>query len=570
MASDHPYQTLDRVVRAATARYTKGVSPVAAMSAWNDWVSHLAQAPGRRLELGERALQNAFKAMSASVGMQDGLVVARDDNRFHDPAWDTIPYRFWKNWFLAQQDWWDYATEEIRGMRPRSVERTAFMARQVLDIASPSNSPVLNPEIVRRTIECGGQNLVHGAKNLSDDIADSFADTPPKIPEGFEVGQALAVTPGQVIFRNDLIELIQYAPQTDTVRAEPVLIVPAWIMKYYILDLRPENSLIRYLVGQGFTVFCISWRNPTAEHRDLALEDYRRLGVMTALDVVETVAGPARVHACGYCLGGTILSIAAAAMAGKGEKRLASVTLLAAQTDFSEAGELMMFVDESQVAFLEDMMWDRGFLDQSHMAGAFRALRAKDLIWTRAVRRYFLGEEDEAFDISAWNADATRMPYRMHAEYLRGLFLENRLTAGRFAVEGRVVALKDIAAPFFVVGTERDHIAPWQSVYKATLFTDSDLTFVLASAGHNGGIASVPGKPGRHFRQGHRPEDRRYMDPDSWFAQHAEEPGSWWPVWAEWLRRQSSAEPVAPPAIGKPDAGLAPLEPAPGSYVFER
>ncbi|MGB8622136.1 MAG: alpha/beta fold hydrolase [Paracoccaceae bacterium] len=568
----HPFETMDRTTRAMLARMTNGLSPYAAVSAWADWAAHLAGAPGRQLELAQRAQENAFKLARHATGGNQGdapFAPHPTDHRFDHPGWDKPPFNLWKQSFLATQDWWDHATEGVRGTRKHSADRVQFMARQMLDVASPSNSPLLNPEIIEATRETDGRNLAEGAQHVAEDIARRLTNSPAPKPEDFEVGRNLACTPGKVVFRNEIMELIQYTPQTEKVYAQPILIVPAWIMKYYILDLSPENSLIRFLVGQGHTVFAISWCNPTTEQRDLSLDDYRRMGVMTALDKVTTIVPDQKVHACGYCLGGTILSIAAATMARDGDDRLASITLLAAQTDFTEAGELMLFLDESQLAFLEDMMWDQGYLRQDQMAGAFRALRAEDMIWTRAVRRYFLGKDEEEFDIAVWNADATRMPYRMHTQYLRGLFLENRLTAGRFAVDGRVIALQDIEAPIFVLATEQDHIAPWRSVYKTMLFTEGDLTFALTKGGHNGGILSEPGHPGRHFRIGHRAPGALYTDPDSWVQTHEAREGSWWTEWAAWLQRQDGKKTVTPPPMGAPGAGLPPFADAPGTYVFQ-
>ncbi|MCC6271480.1 MAG: alpha/beta fold hydrolase, partial [Microbacteriaceae bacterium] len=368
---------------------------------------------------------------------------------------------------------------------------------------------------------------------------------------------------------NELIELIQYAPQTDTVHPEPILIVPAWIMKYYILDLSPENSLIRFLVESGFTVFAISWRNPKPEHRHCGMDDYLRLGVQAALDAVKAVVPDQPIHAVGYCLGGTLLSIAAAALGRHSDSSLATLTLLAAQTDFADAGELTLFIDDSEVTFLEDMMWLQGVLDSRQMAGAFHLLRSNDLIWSRVVQEYLLGGRVPITDLVAWSADATRMPYRMHSEYLRRLFLDNDLAAGRYVVDGLPVGLSSIKPPMFVVGTAWDHIAPWKSVYKIHLQADTDITFVLTSGGHNAGIVNPPPGAKREFRIGEHKSDQSYVAPDHWLETHAPQPGSWWTAWLDFLRRRSSRR-GALPAMGAPTRGYKPLGEAPGTYVVER
>jgi len=570
-ATSRHYDTLDRATRAGMARLTSGVSLHAAAAAWMDWGLHLSRAPGRQMELAELARDSWLKLMLGGWAAQEdsaesGFTPGPNDHRFTHEGWSQPPYSWWKQSYLATEQFWDEAGQNLRGMRPRSGDRVRFMARQVLDGFSPSNLAWMNPEVLDRTRAEAGGNLVKGAKALAQDMVEDLTHQPHDGHSHYKVGDNIACTPGKVVFRNRLFELIQYAPSTDTVRPEPILIVPAWIMKYYILDLSAQNSLIKHLVDRGHSVFCISWTNPDDRLRDVSLDDYRQEGVMTALDAVGTIVPDQPIHACGYCLGGTILSVAAATMARDGDDRLASITLLAAQTDFTEAGELMLFLDDSQVAYLEDMMWDQGYLDRDQMTGAFRTLRAEDLIWQRAVKRYLLGEDDPDADILAWNADSTRMPARMHSEYLRSLFLENRLTGGRFSVEGKVIALNDIDAPLFVLGTETDHIAPWRSVYKAKLFTDGDFRFCLTSGGHNGGILTPPGKRHRHYRIGHRVPGALYMDPDTWLEQHAAQEGSWWGAWFDWLD-QHSGQPVAPPDMGAET--LPPICDAPGTYVFQ-
>lgn len=570
------FETVNRVTRAMIARVTQGVSPNAQYAAWFDWSSHISRAPGRQWELTLQALVLAarltrfagYRALNRAT--ERPFPHRNSDHRFSDPAWDTMPFVIWQQVFRAQEEWWRSATREVRGMSPKNAARVGFLAHQLLDVMSPSNIPWLNPVIIDRTTKDSGRNLIRGMEHFVEDLLDAAATQPQSPTAAFRIGQDIAATPGDVIYRNDLIELIQYRPATTEVISQPILIVPAWIMKYYVLDLLPEHSLVQYLVSRGFTVFMVSWRNPTTADRDLAFDTYRTSGVMAALNVINAVVPGQKIHACGYCLGGTLLSITAATMARDCDGRLASVTLLAAQTDFSEAGELMLFVDESQIAFLEDLMWDQGVLDTRQMAAAFRALRSTDLIWSRMTREYLLGERDQLTDLTAWNADQTRMPYRMHSQYLRGLFLENRLTAGRYAVDGRVIALKDIRIPMFVVGTETDHIAPWHSVYKIHLFTDNEMTFVLTNGGHNAGVVSEPGHRGRRYHVATRRPGARYVDSDGWLTAAERREGSWWPEWAAWLERCSNRERVAPPQAGAPSEGIVPLISAPGLYVLQR
>lgn len=566
------FRAVDRAAAALAARATSGLSPASMTLACLDWWMHLAAAPGKQAELALKAWRKAARfgsyaiASSFDRNFPNCITPLPGDERFSAPAWQDWPFRFWYQAFLLNQQWWHNATHGVPGVAPHNEAIVSFAARQLLDMMSPSNSAA-NPEVIRRTRETMGMNVVQGTRNVLEDMARKATDQPPPGAEAFVPGETVAVTPGDVIFRNHLIELIQYRGATEVVDAEPVLIVPAWIMKYYILDLSPHNSLVNYLVSKGHTVFCISWRNVTQEDRNLGFEDYRRMGVMAALDAVNAVLPGRKVHAAGYCLGGTLLSIAAAAMARVADDRLASVTLFAAQTDFSEPGELQLFVDPSALHMLESMMWDQGFLSAGQMAGAFEMLRSNDLVWSRLVHEYLMGQRAPMNDLMAWNADATRMPYKMHSEYLRRLFLDNDLAAGRYSVDGRPVSLLNLRVPLFVVGTERDHVAPWRSVYKIHQITDTDVTFVLTSGGHNAGIVSEPGHKHRHFRIHETKLGDLHLGPDEWVEATAPQEGSWWPAWESWLAARASGK-VALPTLGGP--GYPVLGPAPGTYVMQR
>ena len=565
----------DRSLHAALARFTGGLSPAALIQAYSDWATHLAAAPGKQAQLVDKTVRKAvrFENYAYRYVIDGGdtpscIEPLPQDHRFAADSWQKWPFNFISQAFLLQQQWWHNATTGIRGVSKKHEEMVAFTARQILDMVAPSNFPLTNPEILRRTILSGGLNLVRGLQNFVADWERAVGGKKPAGCERFVVGRDVAATPGKIVFRNKLIELIQYAPATAQVRPEPILIVPAWIMKYYILDLSPQNSLVKYLTEQGFTVFMISWNNPGPQDRDLGMDDYRTLGVMNALDAVNAIVPGRKVHAAGYCLGGTLLSIAAAAMARDGDDRLASKTMFAAQTDFTEAGELTLFIDESQLAFLEDMMWSQGFLDSRQMAGAFQMLRSSDLVWSRMVHDYLLGEREEMTDLMAWNADATRLPCRMHSEYLRKLFLDNELAEGRFMVGDKPIALADVRVPVFAVGTELDHVAPWRSTYKINLQTDTEVTYVLATGGHNAGIVSEPGHPGRSYRVAAKKAGDRYLDPEHYLIMARRKDGSWWPEWVAWLNSRSGA-PTRPPPLGTSSSDLALLADAPGTYVLQ-
>lgn len=564
-------RTFDNEVRAAIARVTRGMSPVELGLAYLDWLAHLSLSPGKLALLTQslfrKLAQLGLYNVKALFGRGTEPPATLSERRMQSEAWQRWPFNVFAQGHQLSRDWWAEATTGIDGLDEARGALVAFMAQQVLSLASPMNFPITNPEVIETTVAERGRNLLRGARQLFDDQRRRVTNQPPPGVEAFQPGESVAVTPGKVIYENRLIELIQYSPQTKQVGAEPVLIIPAWIMKFYILDLSPANSMVRYLVEQGKTVFVISWKNPTGEDRDLGMDDYLELGVMKALDAVSAIVPKRKVHAIGYCIGGTLAYIAAAKMARDADDRLQSLSIFAAQADFTEAGEIRLFLSDSIVAFLDSYMSKSGFLGMENMGGAFAALRASDLVYAPRVDRYLLGKEAKLNDLMAWNADGTRMPYRMHSEYLKRLFMHNELAEGRFEVDGDTVHLDAIRVPLFVVGTETDHVAPWRSVYKIHRLTKTEVSFLLTSGGHNAGIISGPSHPRRHYRLRSSAPDASYMAPDRWFRETPVEQGSWWPAWNDWLDARMGGA-TLPPRMGASRKGLKALRDAPGDYVF--
>ena len=562
-------ESADRAFHASVAQLTGGLSPAAVALAFADWQLHLLASPAKRAALAGKAIQNATEFVNALSPKHaifqpwSAIRPSATDRRFAGRDWELPPFNLLAQAFLLTENWWHSTTSDVRGLAHSDAAIVDFVQRQYLDTVAPTNFAGINPKVLRKIMETGGGNFVHGLQNWMEDCLTVLGGGRPD--QRFAVGKDVAITPGKVVYRNELIELIQYTPTTPNVRPEPVLIVPAWIMKYYILDLSPHNSLVRFLVENGFTVFMISWKNPTSEDRNLGLEDYRERGVDAAVATINERLPGREIHAVGYCLGGTLLSIAAARLERDRPDCLRSVTLLAAQTDFTEAGELTLFINESQVAFLEDMMWQRGVLGPTQMAGAFQMLRSNDLLWSRLVHDYLIGERAPPSDLMSWNADATRMPYRMHSEYLRRLFLNNDLAEGRYHVDGRPIALSDLHKPMFVVGTVRDHVAPWKSVHKIHFLADADVTFVLANGGHNAGIVASPDEEDHSYQVMTKKTSDPYVGPDEWTQLAPSFEGSWWGEWVRFLAAHSSP-PVDPPSTESDRS----LPNAPGSYVLQR
>jgi len=564
---------LAREMRAQLAAVTGGLAPDDYAQAWWDWYLNIAQTPAKQSEIAKTAfdalLDNFNFGMRAATGQP--VAPGGDDKRFASEAWNQWPFNVMARGYLNWENLVKQATSDVPGLSSHNADLVAFASRQALEAASPANYLLANPELLEITRAQSGQNLVAGFKNWLEDVDATLNHKPPAGSDAFRVGENVAVTPGKVVYRNDLIEVIQYCATTPSVHAEPILIVPAWIMKYYILDLSPRNSLVRYLVDQGHTVFMISWKNPIAHDRNLGMDDYQNKGIRDALNAVGAIVPNVKIHGVGYCIGGTLLAIAAAALAREGDQRLASMTLFAAQTDFSEPGELSLFISPSQLAMLEAVMQKAGVLSSDKMGASFALLRARDLLWTPAINTYVKGNREKLNDLMAWNSDGTRMPFRMHSEYLKQLYLQNDLAGGRFRVNGEVINLAAITVPMFVLGTETDHVAPWKSAYKARALTRSpDYTFVLTSGGHNGGIVSGPVNPKRRFRELTWKDAQTSLDPDEWMQQAVLHQGSWWPAWAAWLAAHSGPCDAPLPGLGNQSAGYGIVGDAPGNYVLER
>jgi polyhydroxyalkanoate synthase subunit PhaC len=569
MSSEDSKQSMEQIIHARCSKFSGWMSPSVLVMSYYDWLVHLINSPGKLTSLVTDEVEQGFQLPLSLFKQKDSNDTQPVDKRFKNELWNKTPFNFYAKLFLFNESFWNSLTTGVKCASRHHENIVNFTGRQILDIYSPSNSPFLNPEIINKTIQTGGKNFVDGFNNYLEDMKRYTNKQPPVGTENFIVGKDVGITPGNVVFRNDLIELIQYNPTTEKVYRDPILIVPACIMKFYILDLSPNNSMVKYLVDQGHTVFMISWKNPTSEDRNLSVSDYVNLGVIEAMNTVSTITGVDKVHTAGYCIGGTLLMLAAALLAKQKYSKLKSITLFAAQIDFKDAGELLLFIDDDQLNYLDDIMCEKGYLDGSQMAGAFSMLQSVDLIWSRLIHDYMLGERRDMNDLMAWDLDTTRLPYKMHSEYLRKLFLNNDFVEGRYAINNQTLLTLDIKNPMFVVATSRDHVAPWESVYKVHSFTESDIYFILTSGGHNSGVVNEPGHPGRSYQARAHKNGEASISATEWVEVAENQDGSWWPEWQKWLAKQSGDK-VLPPEVGNKKLNYNVICAAPGTYVLEK
>ena len=486
----------------------------------------------------------------------------KGDKRFSAPDWQQNPaFDALKQSYLLASTTLLRSASEVQGLDEHQQRKLIFYLRQFLDAISPTNVTFTNPQVIHETVQSGGQNLVTGMEHLLRDIKAGqmkMTDT-----DAFAPGRNLALTPGEVIYRNKLIELIQYAPTTEKVYAIPLVFIPPWINKYYILDMQPQNSLIKFLVDAGFTLFVISWKNPDASMEEINFEDYLTLGPLAAFDVIKEITASPKINPIGYCIGGTLLSMTLPYLAAKKDDTANSVTFFVSLQDFTEVGDTSVFIDEPQVRYVEGQMMERGYLDSRSMATMFNMLRANDLIWSNVVNNYLLGKEPPAFDLLYWNADGTRMTRAAHSFYLRNTYLENNLIKPwKIVLKGVPIDLGKIHQEIYAVGTEQDHIVPWRSAWRISQLAGGKVRFVLGGSGHIAGIINPPSK-GR----GYWTNDKPVRSADQWFESAESHKGSWWTDWLEWLKPRSG-EQVAPPPLG--NAAYPPIAPAPGSYVLEK
>jgi polyhydroxyalkanoate synthase subunit PhaC len=552
-----------------TGPYTLASEATEAAKLFVEIAQHWAVEPAKLAET-HAALIRDYMQLAAATAQRmmgaDALPVAEPepgDNRFRDPEWSSNPYfDFWKQAYLITTRWLEEVLAKTDGLDERTRQRAEFYLKQLASALSPSNFPATNPEVLRETMASSGKNLVQGMANLVHDLdrsGDILSISQTDI-EAFEVGRNVATAPGKVVFQNDLLQLIQYAPSTESVHETPLLIVPPWINKFYILDLGPQKSFIRYMVGKGFTVFVVSWVNPDKRLKDKTFEDYMTEGLLAATDAVKRETGQAKVNVIGYCVGGTLLGTTLAYLAARGEEPFQSATFFAAQVDFTKAGDLMLFIDDTQLKALEEMMAERGFLDGSRMATVFNMLRPKDLIWPYIVNNYMLGKKPFPFDLLFWNQDSTRMTPANHNFYLREFYHENKLARGQMTIGGVRLDLTKVKIPVYELCAKEDHIAPAKSVFIGSRLFGGPVTYVLAGSGH---IAGVINPPGDRMKYQYWTNDKKAATLEAWLESAAEHPGSWWPHYAEWLARQSGGKVPA----RKPGARLGVIEEAPGSYV---
>jgi polyhydroxyalkanoate synthase len=492
------------------------------------------------------------------------IAPAADDRRFKHEGWqDNGLFDFIKQSYLLTARWMQGTVEGIDGVDRKTRQKIEFYTRQFVDAMAPSNFAFSNPEVIQRTIETRGENLVKGLENLLGDLERGKGKLKISMTdyEAFEVGHNVAITPGKVIYQNELIQLLQYEPTTKEVFKRPLLIIPPWINKFYILDLREKNSFIKWAVAQGHTVFVVSWVNPDEKLTAKTFEDYMLEGPLAAFDAVRKATGEKDLNVIGYCLGGTLLATTLAWMAAKKDDRVASATFLTTLTDFAEPGDLEVFIDEEQLRQLEEQMAEKGYLEGSSMANTFNMLRANDLIWSFVVNNYLMGKEPFPFDLLYWNSDATRMPAAMHSFYLRKMYQENKLIEpGGIEIAGVPIDLRKVNIPTFMLSTKEDHIAPWRATYAATQLFKSPVKFVLAASGHIAGVVNHPDANKYHYWTGKETP----ADPEAWLAAATQQPGSWWPEWQKWIAKFGNGK---IPARKPGDGALKPIEDAPGSYV---